>query len=169
MRAKVLVVDDDVVFAELTARPRVLIVDDDVEFAELIEYNLSREGWECCKAHTGVHGLRMIRSDPPDLILLDIMLPDLDGLSVCEVLGLHPGTRDIPVFMVSALDESTVEIRMSKARFSRFFRKPVDLPALRQTVRAVADERMARIRCRLNLQGQRSESVSSSTTPPPPG
>ncbi len=75
----------------------------------------------------------------PDVILVDIMLPDLDGLSVCEILNSQPSTRDIPVIIVSALNQSWIETRKSKARFARFFTKPVDLKLLRETVRTAAE------------------------------
>ena len=125
------------------------MVDDDIEFAELIEFNLGQEGWECLTAHTGVHALRIARAELPDLILMDVMLPDLDGLSVCEILNSQPLTRDIPVFMLTALDQSWAETRKTKARYAGFFTKPVDLKGLRASVRTVADERLAQVHARL--------------------
>jgi CheY-like chemotaxis protein len=119
-------------------RPRVLVVDDDVEFAQLLRFNLELDGCESLLVHNGVHALRMARAQLPDVILVDIMLPDLDGLSVCEILNSQPSTRDIPVIIVSALNQSWVETRKSKARFTRFFTKPVDLKVLRETVRSAA-------------------------------
>src|SRR3977135_3122579 len=87
-------------------KPRVLLVDDDGEFTELIQYNLKQRGWEILSASTGLQGLRVARAGLPDVILLDVMLPDLDGLSVCQILNSQPSTSDVPIFMVSALDET---------------------------------------------------------------
>jgi|ERR1051325_5582268 CheY-like chemotaxis protein len=116
-------------------KPRVLVVDDDIEYAQLLRFNLELDGCETLAVHNGTHALRIARAELPDVILVDIMLPDLDGLSVCEILNSQPSTRDIPVIIVSALNQSWVETRRSKARFARFFTKPVDLKMLRETVR----------------------------------
>jgi CheY-like chemotaxis protein len=101
-------------------RARVLVVDDDVEYAQLLKFNLELEGRETLVVHNGAHALRAARAELPDVILVDVMLPDLDGLSLCEILNLQPSTRDIPVIIVSALNESWVQTRRSKARFTRF-------------------------------------------------
>src|SRR5882762_177649 len=120
-------------------KPRVLVVDDDIEFAQLLRFSLDQDGCESLLVHNGVHALRIARAELPDVILVDLMLPDLDGLSVCEILNSHPSTRDIPVIIVSALNQSWIETRKSKARFARFFTKPVDLKLLRETVRTAAE------------------------------
>jgi DNA-binding response OmpR family regulator len=125
------------------------VVDDDVEFVELIQFNLGQEGFESFTAHTGVHALRIARAQLPDVILMDVMLPDLDGLSVCEILNSQLSTRDIPVFILSALDQSWAQTRKAKARFAGFFTKPVDLKILRESVRTAARERLAQVCARL--------------------
>jgi DNA-binding response OmpR family regulator len=117
-------------------RPRVLVVDDDIEFAELLQFNLQEDGFESFLAHNGVHALRVARARLPDVILLDVMLPDLDGLSVCEILNRQPSTHNIPVIIISALNETWPQTRRSNAQFVRFFTKPVDLKLLRATVRS---------------------------------
>src|SRR5262245_53419540 len=119
-------------------KPRVLVVDDDVEFAQLLGFTLEKAGYEPVLVHNGVHALRLARAQLPDVILLDIMLPDLDGLSVCEILNSQPSTRDIPVIIVSALSASWTETRKSNARYTRFFTKPVDLKVLRDLVTKTA-------------------------------
>jgi CheY-like chemotaxis protein len=130
-------------------KPRVLVVDDDREFAQLIQFNLGQEGCESLAAHTGVNALRVARAESPDVILMDLMLPDMDGLSVCEILNSQPSTQDIPVFILSALNESWTQTRKSKARFVRFFTKPVDLKLLRESVRTAARERLEQVRSRM--------------------
>jgi DNA-binding response OmpR family regulator len=130
-------------------KSRVLLVDDDTEFTELIAFNLALDGCEICIAHDGIDGLRLARVESPDVILLDLLLPDMGGLSVCEILQNQPSTRDIPVFIVSALDHSWVETNRSKARFARFFRKPVDLKLLSADVFSACKQRQETIRSRL--------------------
>jgi CheY-like chemotaxis protein len=137
-------------FGHLMAmKPRVLVVDDDTEFVQLIEFNLKQAGCDSLMAHSGVQALRIARAELPDVILMDVMLPDLDGLSVCEILNSQPSTREIPVVMITALDESWTQTRKSKARYAGFFTKPIDLKALRDTVRSAADQRQALTRSRL--------------------
>ncbi len=130
-------------------KPRVLVVDDDPEFADLIEFNLSRQGCEVLIAYDGMQALQFARTELPDVILLDLMLPDLEGLTVCEILRAQPSTRDIPVFILSALDESWAATRKSRARFARYFRKPVDLKLLGESIFSVREERQAAICLRL--------------------
>lgn len=125
-------------------KPKVLVVDDDIEFAALIRFNLGQEGFESLAVHTGVHALRAARAELLDVIVLDVMLPDLDGLSVCEILNSNPRTRDIPILILSALDESWAETHKRKARFTRFFTKPVDLKVLRQSVCTAAWDHLLR-------------------------
>jgi DNA-binding response OmpR family regulator len=125
-------------------RPKVLVVDDDPEFAELLHYNLKQRGWEIQTAGTGLQGLRLARADLPDVILLDIMLPDLDGLSVCQILNSQPSTRDVPVIIISALDETWAGTRKSRARITHFFRKPVSLAVLAEHVQSAFTERQSR-------------------------
>ena len=124
-------------------RPKVLVVDDHIEFAQLLGFNLEKVGCEIFMAHDGAHALRVARAQLPDVILLDVMLPDLDGLSVCEILNSQPSTRDIPVIIVSALSANWTETRKSNARYTLFFTKPVDLKVLRELVKTTADAHAA--------------------------
>ena len=135
-------------------RPKVLLVDDDAEFTELIRYNLKQRGWEIVSAHTGLEGLRLARANLPDVILLDVMLPDLDGLSVCHILNSQPSTKDVPVFIMSALDETWAGTRKSAARINYFFRKPVSLALLAERVQAAFAERQSQAQLRLEREEQ---------------
>ena len=130
-------------------KPKILVVDDDAELTQLLQFNLERQGCEIVIAHDGIEGLRLARTELPDLILLDLMLPDLEGLSVCEILQTQPSTRDIPVFIVSALDQSWVKTRKSRAKFAAYFTKPLELNLLKECVLSVYDQRLAIIRARL--------------------
>jgi CheY-like chemotaxis protein len=134
-------------------RPRILVVDDDPELTELLKFNLERQGCDLSVAHGGIEGLRMARTEMPDLILLDLMLPDLEGLSVCEIFQARPTTRDIPVFIVSALDPSWVKTRRSKAKFAAYFRKPIELNLLKQSLMSVWAQQQALLRSKLNHNG----------------
>jgi DNA-binding response OmpR family regulator len=125
---------------------KVLLVDDDAEFAKLIEYNLKRQSCEVLVASSAVQGLYLARTTLPDIILLDLMLPDLDGFSVCHILQVQPSTKHIPVFIVSALDAPSFGSRGSKARFAKYFQKPVDIKLLSENVRTTSEEHQAWLR-----------------------
>jgi two-component system phosphate regulon response regulator PhoB len=81
---------------------RVLIVDDDPDIQKLVSYNLSQAGFRVSTAATGLAALEAVQDHPPDLIILDIMLPDLDGLEVCRKLRQQDKSRRIPIIMLTA-------------------------------------------------------------------
>ena len=81
---------------------KILVVDDEPDIVELISFNLKAEGYEVLTAANGLEALNQARAALPDLIVLDIMIPELDGLAVCEILRKLPSTAPIPVIMVTA-------------------------------------------------------------------
>ena len=109
--------------------PRILIVDDEQDFIELVQYRLAGLGCEFIVANDGVQALSQARQFKPNLILLDILLPDLDGLSVCEILRRQPATKKIPIIFMSALS-SDVTKRTVAMHADDFFTKPLDLDRL---------------------------------------
>ncbi len=113
--------------------PRILIVDDELDFIELVKFRLANLHCEILEANDGVHALSQARTGKPDLILLDILLPDLDGLSVCEILHRQAATKKIPIIMMSALS-SEVTKRTAAMHAEDFFTKPLDLERLEQRV-----------------------------------
>ncbi len=113
--------------------PRILIVDDEHDFIELVQYRLAGLGYEFIVASDGVQALSQARLCKPDLILLDILLPDLDGLSVCEILRRQPSTKKIPIIFMSALS-SEVTRRSAAMQADDFFTKPLDLPRFAQRI-----------------------------------
>mgnify|MGYP001549849907 FL=1 len=112
---------------------RILIVDDETDFIELVKFRLANLRCEFLVANDGVHALSQAREGRPDLILLDILLPDLDGLSVCEILRRQPGTKKIPIIFMSALS-SNVTRRTATMNAEDFFTKPLDLSRLEKRV-----------------------------------
>jgi CheY-like chemotaxis protein len=113
--------------------PTILIVDDEGDFIELVKFRLAALGCEFLVANDGVQALSQARQYKPDLILLDILLPDLDGLSVCEILKRQPATKKIPIIFMSALS-SGVTKRTVAIQAEDFFTKPLDLPRLERRV-----------------------------------
>lgn len=83
-------------------KPKILVVDDEPDALELIAFNLKNAGLEVLTAENGDQALRLARAQLPDLILLDLMLPEVDGLEVCKILRRDPATSAIPIIMVTA-------------------------------------------------------------------
>ena len=84
---------------------RVLIVDDDPDIVRLLTYNLSQAGFQIQTAETGRAALQSIQKNPPDLVILDVMLPDIDGMEVCRTIRQQEVSRRIPVLMLTARGE----------------------------------------------------------------
>jgi DNA-binding response OmpR family regulator len=83
-------------------KKRILLVEDDPSAARLVSYTLEQEGYEVLTAPNGVEGLRKAREEEPDLLVLDVMLPGLDGFEVCHRLRSEPQTAKLPILMLSA-------------------------------------------------------------------
>lgn len=83
----------------------ILIVEDELEIAHLIQLSLEKEGFSCRISRDGINALRMFQEQPPDLIILDLMIPGLDGLEVCARIRQKPGTKDPYILMLTAKGE----------------------------------------------------------------
>lgn len=84
------------------SKPSILIVEDHADIVEILKYNLSQEGYELFVANDGEQGLKEANSKRPSLILLDLMLPKIDGLELCRQLKAREATREIPIIMLTA-------------------------------------------------------------------
>ncbi len=116
--------------AEAPPPDKILIVDDDESIVEVLSLRLSALGFKPLAAHSGADGIQKAREDQPSLILLDLRLPDTDGLSVCQELVDSSDTWDIPVIIVSGRDDPDI-VRQCRAAGCRFFvHKPYDPNAL---------------------------------------
>jgi len=91
----------------VAGRERILVIEDEEDLVEVMSYNLRREGFEVRAARSGLDGLDRARRDGADLVLLDLMLPDVDGLEVCRRLRRDPSTARVPVIMVTAKGEES--------------------------------------------------------------
>ena len=127
--------DDTVLEPEIKKLPNadsrhVLIVDDDKGQTEVLAYSLKKQGYRALTENTGEAGLKSAREKRPDLVVLDINMPDMDGLEVCQTLNDEIETCTIPVIIVSASEEADV-VRQARMAGSRYFvRKPYDPNAL---------------------------------------
>ena len=85
----------------------ILIIEDEKDIAQAIEYNLNKEGFKVAKAYDGLAGLKMARDKQPSLLILDLMLPGIDGLEICRRLKKDEKTADIPIIILTAKAEET--------------------------------------------------------------
>ena len=109
---------------------RILVVDEEKEFLDLLTYRLNGERYEVTCAESGAEALEQARKSVPDLILLDLLLPDLDGISVLEILRRQSVTRSTPVIMISAVTSDPTRSAARMVGASAYLGKPVDFSAL---------------------------------------
>jgi two-component system alkaline phosphatase synthesis response regulator PhoP len=116
---------------------RVLVVEDEPDVAELIRYNLTKEGYDVIVVANGAEGLKRARETKPDIILLDIMVPQLNGWEVCRRLKQDPETRAIPVIMVTGRVEEGDKVLGFEMGADDYVTKPFSPRELVARVRAV--------------------------------
>ena len=121
---------------------KILIVDDEEDILELLKYNLSREGYKVSCAASGEETLRAVRSGIPDLIVLDLMLPGIDGLDVARQLKNDSKTRDVPIVMLTAKGEEADIVTGLELGADDYITKPFSPRVLLARVRAVLRRRI---------------------------
>ena len=126
-------------FAEKTemATERILVVDDEEDLLELVQYNLAKEGYQVRCVATGEQAIREARAYLPDLVLLDLMLPAVDGLAVCKALKLDADTQHIPIVMVTAKTEEADVVSGLELGADDYITKPFSPRVLLARIRAV--------------------------------
>src|SRR4051794_21068201 len=103
---------------------RVLVVEDDEHIRELVLLHLGLEGLQTVAAADGVEGLRIARSQPFDLIVLDVMLPGLDGITVCRAVRRETHLRDVPILMLTARREEADKVNGLESGADDYLTKP---------------------------------------------
>lgn len=116
---------------------RVLIVEDEPDIRDLLAFHLEREGYQVSKSRTGIDALRQISASPPDLVLLDIMLPELDGLEVCRRLRRESATAALPIVMLTAKGDEVDRVLGLELGADDYIVKPFSPKELVARVRAV--------------------------------
>jgi two-component system alkaline phosphatase synthesis response regulator PhoP len=115
---------------------KILIIEDDVSTSQFLSYTMEREGYQAITALNGIDGLKKALAEKPDLIILDLMLPGLDGFELCHRLRAYPATADIPVLILSAKAQDADKSAAFKVGANCYIVKPAD-PA--KVVDAVKD------------------------------
>jgi two-component system, OmpR family, response regulator RpaA len=116
---------------------RILVIDDDHAIAELIKVNLDLLGHQVAIANDGVRGLALAQQNRPDLVVLDVMMPDVDGFTVCQRLRQNASTASIPVLMLTALGMVRDKVKGFDAGADDYLVKPFEIPELQVRVRAL--------------------------------
>ncbi|MFT6059092.1 MAG: CheY-like chemotaxis protein [Lentimonas sp.] len=123
------------------SKPKVLVVDDQPINVKLLQRKLERQNMEVLVAYNGRECLNIVEQDPPDLILLDIMMPGMDGIETCKHLKANPTTEAIPIIFITAKASKEGKLEGLNAGAVDYITKPIDL-----------DETIARVRTQLRLQ-----------------
>ena len=108
------------------AAPTILVVDDQPINVQLLKRKLEREGIQVSAAYNGAEALQLVKSVKPDLILLDVMMPDMDGIEVCQRLQSEESTRSIPIIFVTGVQEHRQQVPHVLARSSPLVDDAVD-------------------------------------------
>jgi PleD family two-component response regulator len=114
----------------------ILIVDDDPLIRRIVNKALTAAGYQVVEASSGADALKLAQETPPNLILLDLMLPGMDGYEVCDRLRLNPHTTNIPIIMLTALDQTEAKVRGFRAGADDYLTIPFDIDELQTRVEA---------------------------------
>jgi CheY-like chemotaxis protein len=125
-------------------RARILVVDDGAENRDVLQRRLERSGYAVETAEHGRRALELLGQRPFDLVLLDVLMPELDGFAVLESIKGNPALRDIPVIMISALDEMPSIVRCIERGAEDFLHKPFDPVLLRARINASLEKKRLR-------------------------
>lgn len=137
------------------SKARILLVEDDISLSEIVAYNIGQAGYEVLVARDGQDGLRQAQRKQPDLVILDLMLPVMDGLEVCRRLRSDPSTAETLVLMLTAKSEETDEVVGFSVGADDYVTKPFSVKILVERVKALLRRRdnPADTRETVNYQG----------------
>lgn len=116
---------------------KIAVIEDDRDINELIAYNLQKEGYNVIRSLDGGQGLFLIQKERPDLVLLDLMLPGMDGLEICQALKQSDATKDIPIIMITAKGEESDIVVGLQMGADDYINKPFSIKVLLARVKAV--------------------------------
>jgi len=119
------------------SKQTILVVDDEQDLLDLIEYNLRQEGYDVIKAENGKDGIQMAKEHMPDLVLLDIMMPQMDGIEVCDRMREDSTLSHIPIIFLTARSDEKTEIEGLNKGADDFITKPISTTKLVSRIKAV--------------------------------
>ncbi|MRR16997.1 MAG: response regulator [Deltaproteobacteria bacterium] len=116
---------------------KILIVDDEKDIADLVAYNLEKEGFDTIKAYDGGDVLKIVKTQKPDLIILDLMLPRMNGLDLCKAIRANPETAHLPIIMLTAKADEVDKIIGLEIGADDYMTKPFSVKELMARVRSI--------------------------------
>ena len=116
---------------------RILLIDDEVDILEFVKYNLARDGYEVHTASNGAEGLQVALEIKPHLILLDMMMPILDGIETCKAIRRSPVLKNVMVVFLSAISSEETQLQGYNAGADDYINKPIKMNILRSRVQAI--------------------------------
>lgn len=120
---------------------KILTIEDDRSLADVLAYNLRQAGYQVATAYDGLDGLTQAQSNPPDLILLDLMLPVMDGLEICRRLRGDPATRDVFILMLTAKADESDQLVGFSLGADDYVPKPFSVKVLLERIKAIERRR----------------------------
>jgi len=123
------------------SKEKVLIVEDNPQAVKLVKFILEKNDYSTISAKDGEEGLRMARERKPDLIILDLMLPEMDGYQVCESLKADPNTKEIPIIVLTALDTGRDFEKALEKKVDWYITKPFEAQHLLKRVTYLIEKR----------------------------
>mgnify|MGYP000569065657 CR=1 FL=1 len=122
-------------------KKRILVVDDELDLVETLRFSLELEGYEVLVAYNGEDALHLARNENPDLILLDVMLPKMDGYKVCRLLKFDARFRHIPIFMLTAKTQEKDRMIGEQTGADEYITKPFEMDDLMKKVKEYLKEK----------------------------
>lgn len=119
------------------SKQTILVVDDEQDLLDLIEYNLRKEGFNVLKAENGRSGIDIAREQKPNLVLLDIMMPQMDGIEVCDRMRDDPELKHIPIIFLTARSDEKTEVEGLNKGADDYITKPISTTKLISRIKAV--------------------------------
>ncbi len=136
---------------------KILVTDDEKDIVELISYNLEKEGFSVIKAYDGEAALRLAKLQKPDLLILDLMLPEMSGIDVCKAVRNNSATANLPIIMVTAKGDETDKIIGLEIGADDYITKPFSIKELVARVRAILrrrrDDNMQQLKEKFSYRG----------------
>lgn len=124
----------------MTDKKRILVVDDEPDFCSIVQGQLEKEGFDVELAYNGVEGMEKVQANPPDAIVLDVMMPEKDGYEMCKELKADDNFCEIPVLLLTAVASHVTSTRYSHAdgmstEADDYIAKPASAEAISQSIR----------------------------------
>jgi len=124
----------------MTDKKRILVVDDEPDFCSIVQGQLEKEGFEVELAYNGVEGMEKVQANPPDAIVLDVMMPEKDGYEMCKELKADSNLCEIPVLLLTAVASHVTSTRYSHAdgmstEADDYIAKPASAESISQSIR----------------------------------